>query len=161
MTEKTKRIPLSRGATRALKASKLAEVLPVISTNQGSSESLHGEGALGAAIATKPVELEPAAVLKHEIQILRKQLADKTAAYRSLAGQNLKGETKTVTHVLSLLGRPEGVTKATLVSETGAKKGYIDALLSRILPSRGYGIESLSVDGARTKSYRVSSDQKP
>jgi hypothetical protein len=159
MTEQKKRTRLSRGATRTLKANKIVEALPqkvAVPESEERSEPLQGQRTIVATV-TEP---EPAAVLKHEIQVLRKQLAEKTAAYRSLAGQNLKGETKTVTHLLSLLGRPEGATKATLVSETGAKKGYIDALLSRILPSRGYVIDSFSTEGARTKSYRVSSDQK-
>jgi hypothetical protein len=119
------------------------------------------EGARSENIVSGPIveSADRTADLRHQIKSLRKQLAEKVAEYQNVAGKEPRSDTKTVAMVLQLLGRPEGTTKVDLVKETGAKKGYIDALLSRILPSRGYMITSLSVEGTRTKSYRITSEQ--
>jgi hypothetical protein len=92
--------------------------------------------------------------LRSEIGAIRKQLDTKLAALRTLGGPKKKGGSETVDRVLSLLLGP-GATKSVLVAETGAKKGYIDALLSRILPARGHSILSTRAEGAREKTYRV------
>ncbi|HYN81281.1 MAG TPA: hypothetical protein VES88_07250 [Gemmatimonadaceae bacterium] len=163
MVEKKKKTRPTRGATRALKAAQLAEVLPqktLSPTALVSAQLMQDSVTTDAAeLSDSTTEPTPAAVLKQEIRTLRKQLAAKTATYRSLVGQSLRGESKTVVQVLALLAESDGATKSRLITETGAKKGYIDALLSRILPSRGYVISSIAVDGTRSKAYRLSSEQ--
>lgn len=163
MVEKKKRTRPTRGATRALKAARLVAVLPQETPSLVApvgAQSTHGAVTQrNFAAELSEAEPTPAAALKEEIRILRKQLAEKTAAYRSLVGQGLRSESKTVVQVLALLAEPDGATKSRLVTETGAKKGYVDALLSRILPSRGYVISSIAVDGTRSKAYRLSSEQ--
>ena len=92
--------------------------------------------------------------LKAEILALRKTLAEKTALFRSLGGSLVGGETDTVRKILELLRRTQGATKRELVEATGAKKGYVDALLNRILPGKGYEIEGQPREGGRVKAYR-------
>jgi len=93
--------------------------------------------------------------LKAEILALRKTLAEKTAQFRSLGGSLGGGETDTVRKVLELLRRKDGATKLELGEATGAKKGYVDALLNRILPGKGHQIEGQPREGGRVKAYRV------
>jgi hypothetical protein len=92
--------------------------------------------------------------LVKEIAGLREGLSRKMAELRALQGQT-GGESDVVLRVVELLSRPEGATKAQLVEQAGAKKGYVDALLNRILPERGYTITGATVSGERTKTYRI------
>jgi hypothetical protein len=96
--------------------------------------------------------------LQREIGTLRRQLAEKSAELRELEGRTGLSETPTVAKVLRLLTSPDGATKEELIRETGAKKGYIDALLSRILGQKGYLIRAKSVAGRSTKTYFVDSE---
>jgi hypothetical protein len=161
MADQKKRARPSRKATRELKATKIAKALPKTNLVVGAQESDETAQAQNTASSARiePSEPDPVAILKQQIKALKKQLAEKTAAYHLIVGQQPKSDTKTVANVLELLAKPDGATKADLVTGTGAKKGYVDALLSRILPSKGYVITSFSVDGARTKSYRISPDE--
>jgi len=148
---------LTRSATVALKAGKLAEAL--------------GEPIPGHAVDPKEAAAPPAladstevgvsalATLDAEIRLLRAQLAEKTAAHRLLRGGNQTRESGTVAKVLALLSMPDGVPKARLIAETGAKKGYVDALLNRILPARGYELHSFPFAGSRTRAYRLAAKE--
>lgn len=92
--------------------------------------------------------------LRQEIVELRAALAHKTAKLHALEPQ-MAGQSDTVRRVLELLGREEGATKAQLVEATGAKKAYVEALLNRILPSKGYSISSAALEGAKVKTYHL------
>jgi hypothetical protein len=164
----SKRRQPTRAQTRALKAERLAEALGPNRTEgalqlsasepEDPSEQPHnGDPVDGAETGALPTQAD---VLKEEIARLRKLLAEKTAEYRGIAG-NTKQESATVERVLALLGNAEGISKADLVAKTGAKKGYVDALLSRILPARGYLIDSIASADSRARIYRLASEGTP
>ena len=98
------------------------------------------------------------AALRDEITALRAALNEKLAKWRAMGGSMTSTESPTVRQVLDLLRRPEGATKQELVEATGAKKGYVDALLSRILPEKGYQVAGEVREGGRVKAYRVPSE---
>ena len=93
-------------------------------------------------------------ILASEIESLRKALNSKLAELRAIDGPGRKVGSGTVERVLTLL-LGAGATKSQLVTETGAKKGYVDALLGRILPDRGYVITSDRSEGSREKMYHA------
>lgn len=92
--------------------------------------------------------------LRVEITELRKALTEKLARLSDLGGQ-MGGESATVMRVLEMMRGSKGATKQELVEETGAKKGYIDALVNRILPAKGYILEGKPREGDRVKAYRI------
>ena len=110
-------------------------------------------------VSSQPAPAEPdgedaADRLEREIREQREALSRKMAELRSLKGP-AGGESDVVRRVVELLSRAEGATKAQVIEETGAKKGYVDALLNRILPEKGYTITATTVSGERTKTYRI------
>jgi hypothetical protein len=159
MTDQRKRRKrLSQAETIARKAAKLGEILhcgtPGLAQEQDAAqaEQLERETELQSGPISPQLTRD---ALKGEIRALRHQLAQKTADYRALLGDAGRSESQVVQRVLELLRKPDGATKATLIAETGAKKGYIDALLNRILPARGHALHSNPVDGARARVYRI------
>jgi hypothetical protein len=108
----------------------------------------------GLAAPAQPEGEDAAERLAKEIKEHREALSRKMAELRALKGAS-GGESDVVRRVVELLSRSEGATKAQVVEETGAKKGYVDALLSRILPDKGYTIAATTVSGERTKTYRI------
>jgi hypothetical protein len=92
--------------------------------------------------------------LTAQIATLRAAMNAKIAELRAIDGSAKKTGSDTVNRVVALLAG-SGATKSELVAKTGAKKGYVDALLGRILPSRGYRIIASRADGAREKMYRM------
>jgi hypothetical protein len=101
----------------------------------------------------------PGDQLRREIAELRQTLAAKIAELRSLEGPRQGGESVTLRRVVGQLRRPDGATKAQLVEETGAKPGYIDALLSRILAEKGYTVVSEALPTGKAKLYRIPSTE--
>ena len=155
-TERQKRKRLTRSATVDLKASKLVEALGEERPREAAAEVPSVEApALTSAIVRDDAQTLHS--LGEEIKALRKQLAEKTAAHRLLSGKESGEGSKTVAQVIAMLSASAGASKAQLIAETGAKKGYVDALLNRILPSRGYVVTSVPVDGARARAYRLAS----
>lgn len=156
MAEKKRHTTATRGATRTRKATTLSAALlqqaaAPPSKTTASDEPQNTVTNAEMAVAGETPERLASVALKEEMRSLREQLASKTAEYRLLIGNKPAGESKTVARVLELLSEPSGATKGRLADETGAKKGYIDALLGRILPSRGYVVSSSQVDGTRVR----------
>jgi hypothetical protein len=155
---------LTRGATVALKATRIAETLRQAQETPAPTESIASgddddsaiteQVAVDSETPTADCVVTPS-ILKAEIQQLRRQLLEKTTAYRSLVGNSPERESKVVAAVVAMLSETSGATKTALVEKTGAKKGYIDALLNRILPARGIEISSAPIDGGRVRSYRI------
>jgi hypothetical protein len=113
----------------------------------------------GEPVSSQPATAEPegedaANRFAQEIKEQREELSRKVAELRTLKGQ-ASGESDIVRRVIELLSRTAGATKAEVIEQTGAKKGYVDALLNRILPEKGYTITATTVTGERTKSYRI------
>ena len=139
-----------RTATPEIPAPSETPLSPTPETKTGSAEP---PIARPAVVAAKD---DPRNALRSEIRTLRKLVQDKSAQLRSLdGGAKTGGASVVVTKAVALLLRQEGATKDVLVSETGAKKGYVDALLNRILPERGYSITATPIEGSRQKSYRI------
>ena len=92
--------------------------------------------------------------LARQIREQREVLSRKVAELRALKGET-GGESDVVRRVVELLSRPDGATKAQLIEGTGAKKGYVDALLNRILPQKGYTVTASTASGGRIKTYRI------
>lgn len=158
--DKNRRKRLSRRATVALKAEKLGKALHcgtpfVIAEEQAAAETEQPRHD-SEWQSIRPLEVSALETLKAEIGVLRHQLAEKTAEYRVQLGDAGRAESQVVRRVLELLSQPDGATKTALIGDTGAKRGYIDALLNRILPARGHVVQSFPVEGARTRAYRIS-----
>lgn len=122
-----------------------------------ADENVHqapGDPAIAQTAPAPSTNDDAAARLTQEIKELRQAVSNKAAELRALRGQ-AGGESEIVRRVLELLSRTEGATKVQVVEETGAKKGYVDALLSRILPEKGYVITATAVSGQRAKIYRI------
>ena len=155
MAEKKNSKRSSRAEERASKASAIVATLP-----QADPSLTTTSNEIALPVAIEDEQSDPAItshlVLKEGLRVLRQQLAEKTAQYRESVGKKPSGKSETVSKVLAMLEEGEGATKERLIAKSGAKKGYIDALLSRILPSRGYLITSNFVEGTRAKAYRAS-----
>lgn len=131
------------------------------STEEAAVSIKDGGGGIPPIVLEIPESKEKAAGseaarLRQEIIALRATLANKAAELRALGGNGPDGQSDTVRKLVELLKREEGATKAQLVEVTGAKKAYVEALLNRILPSKGYLISSAVLEGAKVKTYRIS-----
>jgi hypothetical protein len=152
---------LTRGATVELKAARLSGILDTVSPPPITPDETLDDDSSSEPAATVTESsaaggaASPRDALNDEIRALRKQLAEKTAAYHLLTGGGREVGSQTVAKVVAMLSEPAGATKSRLMAETGARKGYIDALLNRILPGRGHTISSFPVDGARVRGYRI------
>lgn len=112
------------------------------------------------------VTAEQAAARKGEIE---QELADAKAKYTEFVAER-KAELKTlakgpraprepserIQKVLELLRREEGATKSQIAEGTGAAKGYVAALISRILPEKGFTLTAEAQENSREKVYRIS-----
>jgi hypothetical protein len=123
-----------------------------------------------SALQQSPASAEPAGestggsdavlTLRAEIAALRRTLTAKIEQLRAMQGHTGATETATVSRTLSLLRRPGGVSKEELIRETGAKKGYVDALLGRILSAKGHRIVANQIENSRAKAYTLEPDAK-
>jgi hypothetical protein len=161
-TEKPKkRKATKRAETASLKAARIKDQLPTgLAAKWAENEDdfqLVASDAGTAANEMRDSQEGRGKMLKEEIRSLRSQLAEKTSEYRALEGRREGGESGVVKKVVSLLSQEGGATKARLIAETGARKGYIDALLNRILPARGYEVSSLQIVGERMHAYSIDS----
>ena len=165
MSARARRKQSSRADTRALKASRLTAVLGEAAASSISSaitdEEVSGiqtDASHGNTEAKPAVDIDPEAIklaaLKSELQTLRRQLDERSKEYRSLTGKAPRAS-QTVAKVIALLSDPGGVTKLQLAEQTGAKRGYVDALLNRILPARGHIISSEPLNTGRGRLYRI------
>jgi hypothetical protein len=132
---------------RSRKSPESTPALDQLQPTQGGP--IEGQAAPAQAEGADAVER-----LAKEIKEYREALSRKMAELRTLKGQT-SGESDVVRRVVGLLSRTEGATKAQIIEETGAKKGYVDALLNRILPEKGYTMTAITVSGERTKTYRI------
>lgn len=122
-----------------------------------ADENVHqapADPAIPKAVPAPSTGDDAAARLMQEIKVLRQAVSRKTAELRALKGQS-GGDSEVVRRVVELLSRAGGATKVQVVEQTGAKKGYVDALLSRILPEKGYVITATTVAEQRGKTYRI------
>ncbi len=80
----------------------------------------------------------------------------KKAAAPKKPARKVGEETPTVAKIVKLLQRKNGASKVELAEALPeTKRGYIDALLTRIFKEKGYTLESEAVEGQRARRYKI------